>query len=82
MPLNERKIVKIIFEECKNIEERCTGYKEELEQVISDIIAAERQHKIGSRTNIQQQINDKCNATGRFLADQRKRDKQVREDVQ
>lgn len=75
MPLNERKIVRIILEECKNIEERCAGYKEEMEQVISDIIAAERQHKVGSRTNILQQIYNKCNATGRFLVDQRRQDR-------
>jgi hypothetical protein len=72
MPLNEKKIIKIILEECKSIEERCQGYHQELIEVISDIIAAERQHRVGSRTNIQQKINDKCNASGRFLAEKRK----------
>lgn len=80
MPLNERKIVRIILQECKNVEERCTGYKEELQEVISDIIAAERQHKVGSRINIQKQINEKCNSTSLFLVEQRKRDMQSRED--
>lgn len=74
MPLNERKIISIILEECKTIEDRCEGYREELVEVITDIIAAERQHRVQG-TNIQQRINDKCNAAGRFLAEKRGRTK-------
>jgi len=74
MPLNERKIIDIILDECKNVGERCVGYQEELVNVIVDIIAAERQHRVQG-TNIQQKINDRCNATGRFLAEKQGRDK-------
>ena len=70
MPLNDRKIINIILEECKTVEERCSGYREELIDVITDIITAERQHR-EKGTNIQQKINDKCNAAGRFLAEKR-----------
>lgn len=70
MPLNERKIINIILDECKTIEERCEGYREELVEAIGDIITAERQHRVHG-TNIQQKISDKCNATGRFLAESR-----------
>ena len=70
MPLNERKIISIILKECESIEERCRGYKEELVETITEIITAERQHHVKG-TNIQQKINDKCNATGRFLAENR-----------
>ena len=70
MPLNEQKIIKIILEECKSIEERCDGYQEVLVEAISEIITAERQHRVQG-TNIQQKINDKCNATGQFLAEKR-----------
>lgn len=70
MPLNERKIINIIFKEARTIEERCDGYKEELVEVIADIITAERQHRV-TGTNIQQKIIDKCNSTGRFLAEKR-----------
>lgn len=70
MALNERKIANIILNECKNIEERCEGYRQELVEVVAEILAAERQHRIQG-TNIQQKINDKCNATGRFLAEKR-----------
>lgn len=68
MPLNERKITSIILDECEAIEERCRGYKEELVKTITEIITAERQHLVKG-TNIQQKINDKCNTTGRFLAE-------------
>lgn len=70
MPLNEKKIITIILEECKSIPERCDGYQEELVETITDIIQAERQHKTQG-TNIQQKINDKCNTAGRFLASKR-----------
>lgn len=70
MPLNEKKIISIILDECEDLEERCDGYREELIEVVTDIITAERQHRIQG-TNIQQKINDKCNAAGRFLAEQR-----------
>lgn len=70
MPLNERKIITIILDEGKTIEERCEGYREELVEVVSDIITAERQHRVQG-TNIQKKINDMCNTAGRFLAEQR-----------
>lgn len=70
MPLNEKKIVSIILEQCKSLPERCDGYHEELLDTISDIVQAERQHRVHG-TNIQQRINDKCSAAGRFLAAKR-----------
>lgn len=70
MPLNERKIINILLDECKTLEERCAGYRKELIEVIADIITVERQHRVQG-TNIQQRISDKCNATGRFLAGKR-----------
>ena len=70
MPLNDRKIINIIFNECKSIEERCNGYKEELLEVITEIITAERQHRVQG-THIQKKITDKCNAAADFLAKNR-----------
>ena len=70
MPLNERKIISIILDECKDIEERCDGYKEEMIEVVSDIIQEERKHII-SGTHIQKKINDKFSAAGHFLAEKR-----------
>ena len=73
MPLNERKIISIILDECKTIEERCEGYREELTETIADIITLERQHLVHG-TNIQQKVNDKCNAAGLFLTEKRSLD--------
>lgn len=70
MPLNERKIVSIILEECKKLPERCTAYRDEILASVSDIIQAERQHRVQG-TNIQQRVSDKCNAAGSFLASRR-----------
>ena len=78
MPLNERKIIRIILEECQNVEERCAGYKEELIEVVTEIITAERQHRVQG-TNIQQKINDKCNSAARFLTEARARPEPDRE---
>lgn len=71
MPLNETKIIEIILDECGKIDEKCEGYRDEVIEVVSEIIAYERQHRIQG-TNIQQKIEEKCNATGRFLAENRK----------
>jgi hypothetical protein len=79
MPLNERKIINIILDECKTVEERCVGYRDELVDVITDIITTERQHRVQG-TNVQQRISDKCNAAGRFLAEKRGAPKNGKED--
>ncbi len=70
MPLNEKKIISIILQECKDVEERCDGYREELLDTVSDILEYERQHRIHG-TNIQQKINDKCNTAGKYLSQKR-----------
>ena len=70
MPLNQQKVLSIILNECKSIEERCNGYEEELINVIAEIILVEREHSIQG-TNIQQQIDDKCETLGDFLAENR-----------
>ena len=73
MPANNRKVIQIIIEEMNAIEERCHGYQEALTEAVADIIMSEQQHKIKG-TNIQQQVNDKCNAVGGFLAQNRVKD--------
>ncbi len=78
MPLNDRKIISIILEECDGIEERCTGYRKAIIDVICDILEYERGHRV-SATNIQKKINDKCNAVGQFLAMKRGHDAKAEE---
>lgn len=72
MPLNDRKIIRIILEECDKMQTRCPGYREELREVITEVIAMERQHQVKSG-NIQKKINDKLHATARFLATSRRK---------
>ena len=66
MKHNREAIAMIIPEEVRKIEERCPKYQEELFHAIVDILDHERQHRIQG-TNIQKQINEKINATGRYL---------------
>ena len=70
MPANERKVVEIILKEVLKVEQRCEGYSEVLSEAIVDILTAERLHRVKG-TNIQQQVSEKCNAVGEFLAKQR-----------
>lgn len=78
MPLNDRKIISIILEQSKQIEQRCDGYRDEIVDVISDILEYERQHRV-QNTNIQKKINDKCSAAARFLCE--KRGQNIVEDI-
>ncbi len=70
MPLNDRRIIQIIMEQCGELEERCDGYTEEIVEVVADILAREREHRV-SATSIQKKVTDKCDAAGLFLAKQR-----------
>ena len=78
MPLNDRKIISIILKERAGIEKRCEGYREEIIEVIAEILEYERGHRV-SATNIQKKINDKCSAAARFLASQRSQDSETEE---
>jgi hypothetical protein len=71
MPLNDKKIIQIILEEGRQVQERCEGYRDEVMEVISDIVQYEREHLI-QPGNIQKKIGDKCNAAARFLTEKRR----------
>lgn len=66
MPINNKKIISIILEQCDSVEERCEGYREEIAQVVAEILVYERNHR-ESRIDIQKKINNKFNATAQFL---------------
>lgn len=70
MPVNSLKVIGILYEELGEIEERCEGYREELIATLAEIIEAEQKHQVQG-TNIQKQVENKCNAVGDFLARQR-----------
>jgi hypothetical protein len=71
MPLNDKKIISIILGQGAQVPERCEGYREEIIEAIADIIGFERSHRVEA-TNIQQKINDKCDAVARFLTERGK----------
>ena len=75
MPVNNQKVISIIIEEIKKLDERCSGYHELLTETVTDILAAEGTHRI-SLTNIQQQITEKCKAAGGALQRQTNSDSQ------
>jgi hypothetical protein len=70
MPLNDKKIISIMLEQGTSIPERCEGYREEIMEVIAEIITYERAHRVEA-TNIQKKINEKCDAAARFLTERR-----------
>ncbi len=70
MSYNRQRMIDLILNESKKIEERCDGYRQEVLNVIVDILNAEREHK-SQRTQIQQKVNEMCHSTGDFLARQR-----------
>ena len=70
MPLNDRKIRRIIYEQRNVIEERYDGYKDRMVTLVGKILDDERRHRV-SRTNIQKRINDKFNDEAWSLAKER-----------
>ena len=70
MPANQQKMVSMIVSLCNDVEERCVGYRSALVDLVGDILLKERSHRM-ARTNVQKAINDKCSATGRYLASAR-----------
>ena len=79
MPANDGKVGEIILGEVGRLEPRCEGYADVLTEAIVDILNAERLHRIKG-TNIQQQVTDKCNAVGEFLASTRTKSRELKEE--
>ena len=67
MPMNEQKVISILLEEVDEAPERCEGYRDELKDTIAEIVTLEHSNR-RQRINIQQKVDDKCNATGVWLA--------------
>ena len=68
MPMNSQKVMEILFSEVDRVQERCDGYRNELKETIAEIMLRERDNRV-RQTNIQQQVNDRCEVTGGWLAD-------------
>ena len=66
MAYKDEKVVTIILEQVAQVEERCPGYREEVQIALAEIIQAERQHQF-ARTNIVSQIGDRVGRVGTYL---------------
>ena len=73
MSFNAKKMADLIHNGCESIEERCPGYRQEILNTIVEILNAEREHK-AQGTNIQKQVDQNCDAVGKFLYEKRDRD--------
>ena len=56
----------MLLDECKNIDERCLGYRATLIELVGDVLELEREHAI-RKINIAQKIGDKVSAAGQYL---------------
>ena len=58
MPINNERVVEIIFKNISEIEERYQGYSQDLKQLVAEVMVLERDHQI-QKTNIKQQMSEK-----------------------
>lgn len=63
MPLDGQRVVRIIVEECSNLSEQYPGYRKDVLDVVTDILALERQ-SAWQNISIQKRIGDKIEAAG------------------
>ena len=66
MAYKDEKVVTIILEQVGAVEERCPGYREEVQTALAEIIQAERQHQF-ARTNIVSKVGDLVGRVGTYL---------------
>lgn len=66
MAYKDEKVVTIIMEQAAGVEERCSGYREEVQLALAEIIQAERQHQF-ARTNIVSKVGDLVGRVGTYL---------------
>lgn len=66
MGYKDEKVVTIILEQISGVEERCPGYRDEVQQALVEILQAERQHQF-SRMNIVSKISDLVGRVGTYL---------------
>ena len=73
MTHNQAKILEIMRDALKSVDEKCDGYREELTYAIAEILEYENAHRI-SATDIQKKIDGKLSTVAKFLAQERSRE--------
>jgi hypothetical protein len=66
MSYNDKKIAKILVEHCKTIAVRCPDYREQMTELLVEVLKLEREHAL-ARTNITAKIGDQINALGMLV---------------
>lgn len=66
MSYNDRKIVNILLEECSQIEDHYSDYKNDMKHLVAEVLNLEREHII-RKINIVQKIGDQVNTVGMSL---------------
>ena len=66
MAYKDERIVQIILEEVAGVDERCEGYREEVQEALAEIVQAERGHRF-VRTNVVSKIRDLVGRVGTYL---------------
>ena len=68
MSYNDKKILNLILEEIEQVDEQYDGYKDDIKEIIAEIVRLEREHTI-SRINIVQKISDQISKVATNLND-------------
>ena len=66
MAFNKEKILSILDDQIDQLDERCDGYKDEMRNLVNNVVRVETEHSV-SRTNVAQKIEDYIIKTGKFL---------------
>jgi hypothetical protein len=67
MPIERRALIEEILKQCDEFDERVPGYREELQETVTDIIAAEAEHE-KQRGEIVVRVADFCKRLGEYAA--------------
>ena len=66
MAFNKEKILSILDDQIDQLDEKCDGYKEEMRNLVNNVVRLETEHSV-SRTNVSQKIEEYIIKTGKFL---------------
>ena len=66
--MDTKRVVDIILAEAMEVEERFDGYREELKELVAEIINIEQKHQFVSR-NVRKEIAEQINKLGKELSE-------------
>lgn len=71
MPVNDQRVIQIIFENINKIEEKYVGYSDDLKHLTGEVMMLERDHQI-QKTNIKQLMGEKIGIAANDLYEKTK----------